>query len=78
MSVAGLSFSAGTLLAGLVFGVFGIFIFRQGKREANFRRLLLGFVLLAYGFFVTNPWVCWGIGFALLGVNYFTGWVEPE
>lgn len=76
MDLAGMNFSLGSLLAGLVFSVFGLFIFRQGKREANFRRLVIGIVLLTYSLFISNAWANWGIGTALLGINYFSPWVN--
>jgi hypothetical protein len=76
MNLMGQNFSIFTLFAGLVFSVFGVSIFRTGKREANFRRMMIGVSLLAYGFFFTNPWAAWGIGLALLGINYFTPWAN--
>jgi multisubunit Na+/H+ antiporter MnhE subunit len=68
------NFSISTLIAGFVFGIFGLFIFRQGKREANIRRIMLGISLMAYGYFVTNPWLNWMAGSALLAVNYYSSW----
>ncbi len=76
MPVAGMQFSVSTLIAGFVFGIFGIFIFRDGKKESNFRRLMIGLVLLVYGFFVTNPWLAWGLGLFLVWLNYFTAWTK--
>jgi hypothetical protein len=72
--VFGLSVS--TIIAGLVFSIFGVSIFRHGKREANMRRVLLGITLLAYGYFFTNPWAAWGIGLFLVAINYLSGWVN--
>jgi uncharacterized membrane protein YidH (DUF202 family) len=71
-----MDFSIGALAAGLVFGIFGMFIFREGKRESNFKRLLLGITLMAYGWFVPNPWAAWGIGLTLLWINHFTNLVN--
>lgn len=68
-----MEFSFSGLLAGFVFGVFGIFLFRQGKWEANMRRALLGLALMLYGYFVSDPWADWGIGFGLIALN-FTPW----
>lgn len=71
-----LEFSPASLIAGFVFGVFGVSIISHGKREANFRRVAIGITLVGYGYFVGNPWLNWGIGLSLLGVNYFTGWAN--
>ena len=71
-----MGFSVWTLIAGFVFGIFGIFIFREGKRDMNIPRVVIGLVLMSYGFFVTNPWACWGIGAVLLFVNYCTTWAN--
>jgi hypothetical protein len=76
MGGAGLEFSVGGLLASFVFSVFGIFIFREGKRDANMRKLLLGIVLMTFTYVVGNAWACWGIGLALVGINYFTRLTE--
>lgn len=63
-------------MAGFVFGIFGWFIFKQGRAEVNGKRMVAGLFLMTYGILVANPWANWGIGFALLGVNYFTPWLE--
>ncbi len=76
MNVAGMHFPVATVIAGFVFGVFGFSIFRHGKREANMRRLMIGVILMAYGFFFTNPWAAWGIGIVLVWVNYFSAWTK--
>lgn len=70
-----MNFSLSTLIAGFVFGVFGWYIFREGKREANAKRLALGITLMAYGYFITNPWATWAVGLGLLAVNYLSGWI---
>jgi hypothetical protein len=76
MSIGAMQFSVGTLLAGFVFGVFGFSILKEGKRAANLRRVMIGIVLIAFGFFVTNPWAAWGIGIVLLWINYFSAWAK--
>jgi hypothetical protein len=73
-----MNFSVGALAAGFVFGIFGLYIFREGKRESNFRRLVLGITLMAYGWFVPNPWAAWGVGITLVGINYFTNLVNSD
>lgn len=62
--------SVSSLIAGLVFGVFGFYFIKQGKQEANFRRLFFGIGLLSYSYFVPNPWLNWALGVALLVFAY--------
>lgn len=67
-------FSMATVISGLVFGIFGWYIFKHGKEDYNMKRVGLGVVLMAYGIFVPNPWLNWLVGAALLYINYFTNW----
>ncbi len=63
--MGGLDLSLSSLLAGFVFGVFGIYFFRYGRRDGNPKLLTTGIVLMAYPLFVSNPWMNWGIGSVL-------------
>lgn len=69
-------FSVWALVAGFIFGTWGIFVFRSGRRDMNIRRVVLGLALMLYGLFVANPWACWGIGLVLVGINHFTAWAN--
>lgn len=68
--------SAGALVAGFVFGVFGFFIFKYGKQESNGKRMILGLILMVYGYFVPNPWAAWAIGIILVFLNYRWRWID--
>lgn len=70
------NYSASIFIAGFVFGIFGWFIFKNGKSEANARRMLLGLALMTYGILVPNPYANWGIGMGLLAVNYYLPWMK--
>lgn len=67
--------SVSVFIAGFIFGIFGWFVFKQGKNEANGRRMMLGLALMTYGILVPNPWANWAIGAALLWVNYYSPWM---
>jgi ABC-type transport system involved in multi-copper enzyme maturation permease subunit len=60
---------ASSLLAGLIFGGFGLIFLRFGKKDGNFLLLVLGLVLMVYPYFVTNPWATWllGTGLSIFG-----------
>ncbi|MGE4134037.1 MAG: hypothetical protein AB7F86_20540, partial [Bdellovibrionales bacterium] len=66
------SFSPATLLAGFVFGVFGNYLYRAGRKRVNYRWVGAGIAMMVYPLFVTNPWLCWLVGLALCGAAYFT------
>ncbi len=57
-----MNFSVSGLLAGLLFGVLGVYFFRVGRRDVKTDLLAYGLILMIYPFFVTNDWLIWGIG----------------
>ncbi len=65
-----MNFSIGSLIAGLIFGGFGLFFFRLGKREANMRLVFIAIALFFYPYFVENAYLCWGIGAVLTFVGF--------
>lgn len=58
-------FSVSSLIGGLVFGIFGIYLLRMGKKESNFTKMMIGLALMIYPYFIYNAWLVWGIGAAL-------------
>lgn len=70
------NFSVSNLIAGFVFGVFGLYIFNAARREHNGKRLMLGLILMVYPYFVSNPWVNWLVGVVLLVLNYRWPWLN--
>ena len=65
-----LEISMSGMLAGILFGVVGLWMFREGKRRTDFRILVLGIVLMMYPYFTTGPKADWGVGIALCGLAY--------
>jgi multisubunit Na+/H+ antiporter MnhE subunit len=66
----GLDFSFGSLMAGFVFGVFGFYLLKEGRRQGHFWWLGLGLFLMIYPYFITNTWLLWLIGIAGLWLAY--------
>jgi hypothetical protein len=60
-----MNMSASALIAGLVFSVIGIWMFKRGRIKNNMTLVLISIVLMAYPMFTKNPWQDWGIGIAL-------------
>jgi hypothetical protein len=60
----------GWILPGFIFGVIGIWLIREARRRANFTFAFSGIALCFYPYFVSNPWLVWGIGLALCVVAW--------
>lgn len=56
------SFSMWTLFFGFAFGVFGWWIFKQGRKKQNFGLIGIGIALMVYPYFVTKPLASFLIG----------------
>jgi hypothetical protein len=67
-----MDFSVSNLFAGLVFGAFGISIFRLGKKRAHPAAIVTGLALMIFPYFIENTILMWVIGSALL----FFGWTQ--
>ena len=65
-----MNFSIGSLIAGFVFGVAGIFFIKAAKRQGNLRLLCFGIALLVYPYLVENAYLCWAVGIALTVIAY--------
>ena len=61
-------FSVGSLFAGLVFGVLGMWLIKRGRSDAHVPWIVIGLALCVYPYFVTNVYLVWGIGIGLLFV----------
>lgn len=66
-----MSFNAYNLLAGLIFGAIGWGAYRYGRRLERWKPVAIGLVLMLYPYFVTNPWLMWFAGVALLVLLWF-------
>ncbi|MBI1862296.1 MAG: hypothetical protein HYR96_15385 [Deltaproteobacteria bacterium] len=71
LSALGFDLSLPSIVAGLLFGVFGLYFFRKGRRDANWFLLFVGLALLIYPYFVSGAWWNWGIGAALTAVGFW-------
>ena len=65
-----LNFSWSALFAGFVFGVFGFAFIKQGKNDGNMGRVLIGFALCIYPYFITSPIWTWVDGALLMFIAY--------
>ena len=58
--------STANLLGGIVFGSIGFAAFLYGKKQASFKPMVIGIILMAYSYFVPNTIAIYAIGTALI------------
>ena len=57
-------------MASLIFGIFGISLFRLGKKRGQGILVGIGVALMVYPYFIGNEILLWGIGALLTVVGY--------
>ena len=62
--------SASTLLWGLLFGSFGLGFFIYGKNQKAPIPLVCGLALMAYPYFIANPFLLVAIGVTLTAIPF--------
>lgn len=68
---AGGGFNWWNLISGIIFGIVGWYAFLHGKREKNWRSMVIGISLMVYPYFVPNTTLAIAIGLALCAALYF-------
>jgi hypothetical protein len=58
-------FSVWSLIAGILFGAIGLWIFNEGRKRPNLIWIVIGIAMMVYPLFVSAPLPSWGIGFGL-------------
>ena len=66
-----MNLSISGIFAGLIFGVIGFWLLKEGKRRSNIPVIATGVAMMAYSYFTTSPLADWGIGIALCGTAYY-------
>jgi hypothetical protein len=64
-------FSVSALAASFLFGVIGLWMFREGRRRDHTVSLGIGLAMMIYPYFVSQATLTWLIGFALCGAAYY-------
>jgi hypothetical protein len=57
--------SPAVLFAGLIFGTIGLAAFIYGKKTTRWQTMLIGFILMAFPYFIDTAWLLFAIGCAL-------------
>ena len=59
------------LLAGIIFGSIGFVAFVYGKKQTNFKIMIIGVLLMVYPYFISNDVAVLGVGVILSAALYF-------
>ena len=59
------------IIGGIIFGIIGWYAFIHGKKEKNWRPMVIGIALMVYPYFVTNTILAFAVGIALTAALYF-------
>lgn len=55
-------FTPANLFGSIFFGSVGLAAFVYGKKTGGFKAMLIGIALMVYPYFVSQPWLLYGIG----------------
>ena len=58
------------LFAGILFGAIGTVAFMYGRRQSEWKPMLIGAMLIGYPYLVSNDYLLWGIGAALTALLF--------
>lgn len=65
-----MNISISSIFAGLLFGAIGLFLIKSGRQKSDMRLVVIGILMLGYGYFTKNAIQDWGIGAAFCGLAY--------
>jgi hypothetical protein len=54
-----------SIFASIIFGSIGFAALIYGKKQRSLKPLGIGIALMAYPYFISNPWIVYGLGFLL-------------
>lgn len=58
-------FSMASLMASLIFGTLGAWVFMKARKMQNVKLIVISMVMMGYSFFTPNAVWNWGVGFVL-------------
>ncbi|MBP9855118.1 MAG: amino acid transport protein [Candidatus Omnitrophica bacterium] len=56
---------AASFIISLIFGSVGFVAFVYGKKNSEYKPMIIGIILMAYPYFISEIWAMTGIGIAL-------------
>ena len=71
-----MDFSPGVIFVSTIFGIVGIYFFRDGKRDGSFSKMLAGVGLMVYSLFVKGIWANLLVGMLLVSLPWLLALVS--
>jgi ABC-type enterobactin transport system permease subunit len=68
---SGGDFNWWNIIGGIIFSIIGWYAFWHGKKEKNWRAVVIGIALMVYPYFVSNAFLAFAIGIAMTAALYF-------
>ena len=65
-----MTFTAANLFGQILFGAIGLGAFIYGKKQSSFKAMLLGVVISAFPYVVSETWMLYAIGSALTALLF--------
>ncbi len=65
-----LSISGASLFGGIIFGAVGLAAFIYGKKQASFKPMLIGILLMVFPYFISNTVIVFVIGSLLIAALF--------
>ena len=65
------NFSWPNIVGGFIFGSIGMVVFMHGKKERKYKPLVMGIVLMAYPYFITNTFLLYTAGIGLCFLCFY-------
>lgn len=66
-----MNFDISNLIAGFLFSIVGLWLFRVGRQRINTRWTIIGILLMTYSIFTPTTLLTWLVGFLLCGLAYY-------
>ena len=64
------NFSVSSLMAGLVFGVVGYWMWKRARKREHYPTMGIAAALMIYPYFTNSPFADWAVGIALCILAY--------
>jgi hypothetical protein len=60
----------GWIIGSLLFSVVGLFLMREGKRQVDYQKAIMGIILMFYSYFISSTIWVWVVGILLTAAGY--------
>lgn len=66
-----MNFSVNNILAGVLFGIIGTLVFREGKKRTSVELYFIGVALMLYPYAIDDGILVWVVGVGLTGAAVY-------